>query len=53
MGSYLGIILDDDPIPSISIADVTVLEGDDGTTDAEFVVELSAASRSTVMVESC
>jgi CSLREA domain-containing protein len=41
-----GTILSDDPLPTvaISIADVTVTEGNSGTTDAAFTVSLSAAS---------
>lgn len=44
-----GTILDDDG-PTISITDVTVTEGNSGTTDAVFAVTLSAASPQTVTV---
>src|SRR5207247_271650 len=37
-------ILDDDPLPSLSINNVTVTEGNSGTTNANFTVTLSAAS---------
>ena len=37
--------------PDITISDVTVLEGDGGTTVAQFAVSLSAASTSTVTVD--
>src|SRR5919197_6488170 len=43
-------ILDDDPLPSLSINDVTVTEGNSGTTNANFTVTLSAASGKTVTV---
>ena len=43
-------ILDDDPVPSLSINNVTVTEGDTGTTNANFTVTLSAASGRTVTV---
>ncbi|HET7290920.1 MAG TPA: Calx-beta domain-containing protein, partial [Vicinamibacteria bacterium] len=39
-----------DPRPSLSIGDVSVTEGDSGTTLATFPVTLSAASSDTVMV---
>ena len=38
------------PVPSLSIDDVTVLEGDAGTQDAVFTVSLSAASEQDVRV---
>ena len=38
------LILDDDPAPAISVNDVTVMEGDSGTTDAVFTLSLSSAS---------
>ena len=41
-------ILDDDP--TLSISDVTVVEGDAGTVEAVFTVALSAAARDTVAV---
>ncbi len=37
-------IVDDDPQPSLSINDVSVVEGDVGTTDAVFTVSLSTPS---------
>ncbi len=48
----LGTITNDDaqPPPTISINDVTVTEGNSGTTNATFTVTLSAASASTVTV---
>ena len=42
--SGLGTITDDDPIPTLSVADVTQAEGNAGTTGAAFTVSLSAAS---------
>jgi len=49
-GQGVGTIVNDDPLPSLSINDVTVLEGDSGTTNAVFTVTLSAASGQTVSV---
>jgi len=46
----LGTINDDDPQPSLSINDVSVTEGNSGTTTATFTVSLSAASGQTVSV---
>jgi hypothetical protein len=46
----VGTITDDDPTPSLSINDVTVAEGDSGTTNATFTVSLSAASGRQVTV---
>ncbi|MFW5329818.1 beta strand repeat-containing protein [Hydrogenophaga sp. ZJX-1] len=46
----LGTIVNDDPQPSLSINDVTVVEGNSGTTNAVFTVTLSAASGQTVSV---
>ena len=46
-----GTITDDDGPPSVTISDVTVVEGDSGTVTAAFVVTLSAASGSTVEVD--
>ena len=43
-GSGLGTITDDDAAPSLSIDDVSVTEGNAGTTTATFTVTLSAAS---------
>ncbi len=46
----VGTIVNDDPLPSLSIDDVTVPEGNAGTVDAVFTVTLSAASGQTVSV---
>jgi hypothetical protein len=46
----VGTILDDDLAPSLSIADASVTEGNTGTSDATFVVTLSAGSGQTVTV---
>ena len=43
-------IVDDDPPPTVQIDDVTVEEGDSGSTFAVFTVSLSAASGKTVNV---
>ena len=43
--SGTGTILDDDPPPSISIGNATVVEGDSGTVQADFTVSLSAPER--------
>ncbi len=51
-GEALGTVLDDDN-PSLAITDVSLLEGDDGTTiEAVFVVTLSEPSPETVTVGS-
>jgi len=50
----LGTIIDNDSapaLPQLSIKDVTVTEGDSGTTNAAFVVNLSQASTQTVSVQ--
>lgn len=44
-------ITDDDPSPTLSIADVTVTEGNSGSANAVFTVTLSAASGQTVTVQ--
>jgi hypothetical protein len=49
-GQGLGTISNDDPLPTLSIGDVSLAEGDSGTTDAGFAVTLSAASGQTVTV---
>ncbi|MBI2913476.1 MAG: thrombospondin type 3 repeat-containing protein [Chloroflexi bacterium] len=49
-GQGVGTILDDDPLPSLSINNVTVAEGNAGTTNAAFTVTLSAASGQVVTV---
>ena len=46
----VGTILNDDPVPSISINDVSVPEGNAGTTNAVFNVSLSNPSSQTVTV---
>lgn len=48
--SATGTIDNDDPLPSLSINDVTVVEGNAGTVSAVFTVTLSAASGQTVSV---
>jgi len=45
-----GTITDDDPVPSLSIGDVTVRRGASGTTTAELPVTLSAVTYETVTV---
>ena len=49
-GTGAGQITDDDPMPTLSIADASVNEGDEGVVKAEFAVTLSAASGRTVTV---
>jgi Calx-beta domain/Divergent InlB B-repeat domain len=46
----VGTITNDDPVPALSIDEVTVAEGSSGTTTASFTVSLSAASGQTVTV---
>jgi len=43
-------ITDDDPIPSVSIGDATLAEGDNGTVNAVFPLTLSAPSGQVVIV---
>ena len=50
-GTGLGTILDDDPLPALSINDVTVTEPDAGTTNATFTVSLNAPSARAISVE--
>ena len=50
-GQGEALLLDDDGPSALSVADVEVLEGEDGTTDAVFEVELSQASGQTVRVD--
>ena len=50
-GNGLGVILDDDATPEITIDDVEVTEGDEGFTEAVFTVSLSSLSGSTVTVD--
>lgn len=40
----VGTIVNDDPLPSLTISDTSVTEGDSGTTNAVFTVTLSKAS---------
>ncbi|HKA05799.1 MAG TPA: Calx-beta domain-containing protein, partial [Gemmataceae bacterium] len=49
-GQGVGTILDDDPAPSLTIGDVSLAEGNRGTTPFIFTVTLSAASGQTVTV---
>ena len=46
-----GTILDDDPLPTVSIGDVSLAEGDAGTTIASFPVTLSAPSGKPITVD--
>ena len=46
----VGTILDNDPLPSLSISDAAVTEGNTGTTTATFTVTLSPVSGRTVSV---
>ncbi len=50
-GQGVGTITDNDAIPTLSIDNVTVTEGDAGTATATFTVTLSAASGKTVTVD--
>jgi Calx-beta domain len=50
-GSGLATITDDDPLSVLSVNDVSVTEGDAGTTTATFDVTLSAPSGKTVTVD--
>ena len=45
-----GTILNDDPVPTLSIGNVSLPEGNSGTTNAVFTVKLSAASGRAVTV---
>ena len=49
-GQGVGTIVNDDPLPSLSINDVTVVEGNAGTINAVFTVTLSAARGQTATV---
>ena len=49
-GTGMATITDDDPLPSISIADASVVEGNSGTRNAVFTLSLSAASGRAVTV---
>jgi len=44
-------ILNDDPLPAISVNDISVLEGNSGTTNAIFIVSLSAPSGQPITVQ--
>jgi large repetitive protein len=44
-------ITDDDPLPALSVGDVTVVETDTGTVEANFTVTLNAPSGRTVTVD--
>jgi Calx-beta domain/FG-GAP-like repeat len=46
----VGTILNDDPVPSLAISDVTLKEGNSGATNFVFTVNLSAASGQSVTV---
>lgn len=48
--SATGTIVDDDPLPTISVADTSITEGNSGTTNLTFTVTLSAASGRSVYV---
>lgn len=50
-GQGLGTITDDDDPPTLSIGDVTVTEGDSGTTTASLDVTASVASGKTITVD--
>ena len=43
-GVGVGTIVENDPIPSLSVNDITIVEGDSGTKDAVFTVTLSGPS---------
>lgn len=49
-GQGLGTILDNDPLPTLSVSSVSVTEGHAGSVPATFVVSLSAASGRAVTV---
>ncbi len=49
-GQGVGTITNDDTAPTISITDVTMAEGNGGTTDFDFVVSLSSPSFQTITV---
>jgi hypothetical protein len=49
-GEAVGSVPDDDPAPNVSVDDVSVDEGDRGTTAATFTVSLSRPSAKTVTV---
>lgn len=47
-GTAAGMILNDDPLPTLSVADLTVVEGDSGAREVEFVVTLSGVQNQDV-----
>jgi uncharacterized protein YhjY with autotransporter beta-barrel domain len=49
-GQGVGTIVNDDPLPSLSINDVTVVEGNSGTVNAVFTVTLNTPSGQTLAV---
>jgi hypothetical protein len=49
-GQAVGIIVDDENAPAVSIGDVTVVEGDAGTTEAALLLTLSHSSSDSVTV---
>ena len=50
-GSGVATIVDDDPLPGVSIGDVSVTEGDAGSVAASFTVSLGAPSGRSVSVD--
>jgi hypothetical protein len=50
-GRGVGTIVDDDPLPALSINDVTVTEGNSGSQSAAFTVNLSVPGGQTVTVQ--
>ena len=50
-GHGVGTITDDDPLPALSVNDVTVSEGNAGTANATFTVTLAPVSGRTVTVD--
>src|SRR5207249_7150698 len=51
IATYTYTILDDDPLPSLSINNASVTEGDNGNAHANFTVSLTAPSGRTVSVD--
>ncbi len=49
-GAGLGTITNDDPMPTLAVNDVSVLEGDSGVASAAFTISLSAASGQPISV---
>ncbi|WP_420630459.1 Calx-beta domain-containing protein [Candidatus Leptofilum sp.] len=50
-GTAVGTITDDDPLPTATIGNATVTEGDSGTVVAEFTVTLSGASEKVITID--